>query len=93
MPNYSPDLHVERCSKDDCKRPVERGLGVNKKTGIKYLTYLEYCKQCNKEGGRIMPKLKTYKILVKFDATDEKDAEDFVYDMQPKDWLQHLEEE
>ena len=37
--------------------------------------------------------MKTYKILVKFDATDEKDAEDFVYDMQPKDWLEHLEEE
>jgi len=50
MPNYNPDLHVERCSKDNCKRPVDRGLGVNKKTGIKYLTYLEYCKQCNKEG-------------------------------------------
>jgi len=40
-----------------------------------------------------MAQLKTYKILVKFDATDEQDAEDFVYDMQPKDWLQHLEEE
>jgi len=37
--------------------------------------------------------MRTYKILVRFDATDEKDAEDFVYDMQPKDWLQHLEEE
>ena len=45
MPNYQPDVYVERCSKDNCKRPVDRGLGVNKKTGIKYLTYLEFCKQ------------------------------------------------
>lgn len=40
-----------------------------------------------------MAELKTYKICVKFDATDKEDAEDFVYDMHPKDWLQHLEEE
>ena len=45
----------------------------------------------NNRGGRIMDK--TYKILVRFDATDKEDAEDFVYDMHPKDWLQHLEEE
>ena len=37
--------------------------------------------------------LKTYKIIVRFDATNQADAEDFVYDMQPKDWLEHLEEE
>ena len=37
--------------------------------------------------------MQTYKILVRLDATDEKDAEDFVYSMYPKDWLQHLEEE
>lgn len=48
MPNYYPDAHVERCSQDNCNRPVDRGLGVNKKTGIKYLTYLEYCKQHNR---------------------------------------------
>jgi len=44
-------------------------------------------------GGRIVTKLKTYRITVRFDATSQEDAEDFVYDMQPKDWLQHLEEE
>lgn len=45
MPNYYPDIHVERCNEDNCKRPVARGLGVNNKTGIKYLTYLEFCKE------------------------------------------------
>ncbi len=37
--------------------------------------------------------LKAYKIVVKFDATNEDDAEDFVNDMNPGDWLEHLEEE
>ena len=37
--------------------------------------------------------MNTYKVLVRIDATDGKDAEDFVYDMQPSDWLEHLEEE
>jgi hypothetical protein len=50
MPNYYPDVHVERCNEDNCKRPVARGLGVNNKTGIKYLTYLEFCKEHNKGG-------------------------------------------
>ena len=37
--------------------------------------------------------LKTYKILVRFDATDEEDALDFIHDMNSKDWMHHLEEE
>tara|TARA_B100001996_G_scaffold281483_1_gene221886 strand:+ start:301 stop:456 length:156 start_codon:yes stop_codon:yes gene_type:complete len=37
--------------------------------------------------------LKPYKIVVKFDATNQADAEDFVNDMNPKDWLEHLEED
>ena len=37
--------------------------------------------------------LKPYKIVVRFDATNQADAEDFVYGMQPKDWLEHLESE
>jgi len=49
MPNYNPDPHIERCSNNDCRKPVDRGIGVNNKTGIKYLTYLEYCKQHNKK--------------------------------------------
>lgn len=48
MPNYYPDIHVERCNYPGCNTPVDRGLGVNKKTGIKYLTYLENCKRHNK---------------------------------------------
>jgi len=40
-----------------------------------------------------MPKTKTYKILVKFDARSLKDAKDFCYEMNPKDWIEHLEEE
>ncbi len=31
------------------------------------------------------------RVVIK--RTDKEDAEDFVYDMHPKDWLQHLEEE
>lgn len=38
-----------------------------------------------------MPKLKTYKVTVRFDATSQKDAEDFCYEMHPKDWIEHLE--
>lgn len=34
---------------------------------------------------------KIYTIFVSFHAKDEKDAERFVLDMQPKDWLEHLE--
>ena len=34
---------------------------------------------------------KTYTVFVSFMALDEKDAEGFVLDMQPKDWLEHLE--
>ena len=41
--------------------------------------------------GGIMTKL--YKVLVKFDAMHDADAENFVLDMSPKDWLEHLEEE
>ena len=37
--------------------------------------------------------LKPYKVVVRFDATNQADAEDFVYGMQPKDWLEHLERE
>ena len=37
--------------------------------------------------------LKSYKIVVRFDATNDNDAENFVYSMNPKDWLEHLEEE
>ena len=37
--------------------------------------------------------LKPYKIVVKFDATNQADAEVFVNDMNPKDWLEHLEED
>lgn len=48
MPNYYPDIHIERCNYPGCNTPVDRGLGVNKKTGIKYLTYLENCKKHNK---------------------------------------------
>ena len=34
---------------------------------------------------------KTYKILGRFDATDDKDAEDFVFDMHTKGWLVQLD--
>ncbi len=37
--------------------------------------------------------MKTYKISVKFDATDREDALDFIQSMYLKDWLDHLEEE
>jgi|TARA_B100000925_G_C21922411_1_gene436469 hypothetical protein len=37
--------------------------------------------------------LKPYKIVVRFDATNDNDAENFVYSMNPKDWLEHLERE
>lgn len=37
--------------------------------------------------------LKSYKIVVRFDATDEQDALDFIQSMYLKDWLDHLEEE
>ena len=36
--------------------------------------------------------MKTYKILVRFDATDEQDALDFIQSMYPKDWAEHMEE-
>ncbi len=37
--------------------------------------------------------MKTYKISVKFEATDREDALDFIQSMYLKDWLDHLEEE
>ncbi len=37
--------------------------------------------------------LKSYKIVVRFDATDRQDALDFIQNMYIKDWLDHLEEE
>lgn len=37
--------------------------------------------------------LSPYKIVVRFDATNKADAENFVYSMNPKDWLEHLEED
>jgi hypothetical protein len=37
--------------------------------------------------------MKTYKILVRFDATDEQDALDFIQSMYLKDWAEHMEEE
>jgi len=40
-----------------------------------------------------LSKYKTYTVFVAFMALDQKDAEGFVLDMQPKDWLEHLEEE
>ncbi len=36
---------------------------------------------------------KTYKIVVRFEATDEDDAVNFVESMSANDWLDHLEEE
>ena len=36
---------------------------------------------------------KTYKIVVRFEATDEDDAVNFVESMSANDWLEHLEEE
>ncbi len=36
---------------------------------------------------------KTYTVFVSFMALDQEDAEKFVLDMQPKDWLEHLEVE
>ena len=37
--------------------------------------------------------MKTYKVFVRFDATDIVDADMFIQNMTPKDWLEHLEEE
>ena len=36
--------------------------------------------------------LKDFRIVVQFQATDYEDAENFVYSMNPKDWLEHLEQ-
>jgi len=36
---------------------------------------------------------KVYTVFVSFHAKDEEGAKDFVLSMQPKDWLEHLEEE
>jgi len=38
-----------------------------------------------------LTKYKTYTVFVSFMALDQKDAEGFVSDMQPKDWFEHLE--
>tara|TARA_R100000742_G_C4266654_1_gene84764 strand:+ start:858 stop:986 length:129 start_codon:yes stop_codon:yes gene_type:complete len=34
---------------------------------------------------------KVYTVFVSFHAKDEKDAQEFVLSMNPKDWLEHLE--
>tara|TARA_R100001460_G_scaffold81507_1_gene122416 strand:- start:718 stop:849 length:132 start_codon:yes stop_codon:yes gene_type:complete len=34
---------------------------------------------------------KVYTVFVSFEAKDEEDAENFVLDMQPSDWLDHLQ--
>ena len=36
---------------------------------------------------------KTYKIVARFEATDEDDAINFIESMSTNDWLEHLEEE
>jgi len=36
---------------------------------------------------------KIYTVFVAFHAKDDKQAEKFVLDMKPSDWLEHLEEE
>ena len=33
---------------------------------------------------------KTYKIVVRFEASDEDDAINFIESMSTKDWLEHL---
>ena len=48
MPNYYPDIHIERCTLPNCNKPVERGLAVHPKNGFKYLNYLDFCKEHNK---------------------------------------------
>tara|TARA_R100000008_G_scaffold67429_1_gene44490 strand:- start:64 stop:231 length:168 start_codon:yes stop_codon:yes gene_type:complete len=37
--------------------------------------------------------LKPYKIVVRFEATDEADVEDFISSMSHKDWLREVERE
>ncbi len=36
---------------------------------------------------------KVYTVFVSFHAKDDKQAEEFVLDMQPSDWLEHLEQD
>jgi hypothetical protein len=36
---------------------------------------------------------KVYTVFVSFHAKDDKDAEEFVLNMQTNDWLEHLQEE
>ena len=43
MPNYTGGQYIERCTIDGCKRSVVRGLGINPKNNLKYLTYTKYC--------------------------------------------------
>ena len=31
MPNYYPDIHIERCTLPNCNKPVEREPAVHKK--------------------------------------------------------------
>jgi hypothetical protein len=38
-----------------------------------------------------LDRYKTYTVFVSFMALDQEDAEKFVLDMKPKDWLYHLE--
>ena len=37
--------------------------------------------------------MENYKVVMRFQATDEQDAENFVASMSEKDWLEHLERE
>ena len=36
--------------------------------------------------------MKNYKVIVRFQAIDRKDAENFVVSMRDGDWLEHLGE-
>jgi len=40
-----------------------------------------------------MEDMPIYTVFVSFHARDYKDAEEYVLNMQPGDWLDHLEEE
>ena len=40
-----------------------------------------------------MAKLKTYKITVRFEATDIVEAEMFIVNSTTEEWLEHIEEE
>ena len=40
-----------------------------------------------------MEEMPIYTVFVSIHARDDKDAEEFVLDMQPSDWLDHLEKD